>query len=58
VTIEALFYRVLPTYQIYVSHSLYNRTERVNNIMFYVPTLYYLNDDLFVNVQGRAVTKL
>ena len=38
VTIEAPFYRVLPTHQIYVSRSLYKLTESVNNIMLYVPT--------------------
>ena len=34
VTIEAPFYRVLPTHQICVSRSLYNHTESINDITF------------------------
>jgi len=38
VAIEVPFYRVLQTYQIYVSRSLYNLTESIDNIMFYETT--------------------
>jgi len=50
VTIEAPFYRVLPTHQIYVSRSLYNRTESVNNMMFF--NCYLLLQLLALNVRS------